>query len=307
MTGGGTGTPLGSRRNRFREFWFRVYQKSAEDNVFFMAGAISYNLLIAVVPLFLLVVGLWGYVLRARYGDPSEVIVRLLENYIPAVGGNIDLMAEMGSAINGLVAGRAGYSVIGSLLFIWLATRLVSTLRSALREVFDIAADRGILRGKLFDVQVVVIGGVLLLLNVVITVVLQSLGGWGAGLIGVAEDFLGTTQRWLAVLLAFTSIWALFALIYWYVPARRIQWRTAWLAATVMAVSYEVMKWGFGWYATSVADYRSTYGNLTTLVVLFFWIYYASVVFILSGEIAQVYTMRKARKVQIQTALGGSA
>lgn len=307
MTGGGTGTPLGSRRNRFREFWFRVYQKSAEDNVFFMAGAISYNLLIAVVPLFLLVVGLWGYVLRARYGDPSEVIVRLMENYIPAVGGDIDLMAEMGSAINGLVAGRAGYSVVGSLLFIWLATRLVSTLRSALREVFDIAADRGILRGKLFDVQVVVMGGVLLLLNVVITVVLQSLGGWGAGLIGVAEDFLGTTQRWLAVLLAFTSIWALFALIYWYVPARRIQWRTAWLAATVMAVSYEVMKWCFGWYATSVADYRSTYGNLTTLVVLFFWIYYASVVFILSGEIAQVYTMRKARRVQIQTALGGSA
>ena len=73
-----------------------------------------------------------------------------------------------------------------------------------------------------------------------------------------------------------------------------------------MALSYEVMKWGFGWYATSVADYRSAYGNLTTLVVLFFWIYYASVVFILSGEIAQVYTMRKARKVQIQTALGGS-
>ena len=307
MTGGGTGTPLGSRRNRFREFWFRVYQKSAEDNVFFMAGAISYNLLIAVVPLFLLVVGLWGYVVRARYGDPSEVIVRLLENYIPAVGGDIDLMAEMGSAINGLVAGRAGYSVVGSLLFIWLATRLVSTLRSALREVFDIATDRGILRGKLFDAQVVVIGGILLLLNVVITVVLQSLGGWGAGLIGVTEGFLGTTQRWLAVLLAFASIWALFALIYWYVPARRIQWRTAWLAATVMAVSYEVMKWGFGWYATSVADYRSTYGNLTTLVVLFFWIYYASVVFILSGEIAQVYTMRKARKVQLQTALGGSA
>ena len=56
------------------------------------------------------------------------------ENYIPAVGGDIDLMAEMGSAINGLVAGRAGYSVVGSLLFIWLATRLVSTLRSALRE-----------------------------------------------------------------------------------------------------------------------------------------------------------------------------
>ena len=300
-------TLLGSRRSRLREFSHRVYQKSAEDNVFFMAGAISYSVLIAVVPLFLLVVGLWGYVLRARYGNPSDVIVGLLASYIPAVrGGDIDLLSAVEAAINGLVEGRATYSLVGFLLFVWLATRLVGTLRVALREVFDIAADRGIVKGKIFDAQVVMVGGVLLLLNVVITLVLQSVGGWGAALIGVPATFLGTTERWLAATIAFASIWAFFALIYARVPARRIPRRTALVAATVMAVSYEVMKWGFGWYATSVANYSSTYGNLATLVVLFFWIYYASLVFILSGEIAQVYTMRKARKLQIQTPLGGS-
>ena len=46
-------------------------------------------------------------------------------------------------------------------------------------------------------------------------------------------------------------------------------------------------------------DYRSTYGNLTTLVVLFFWIYYASIVFLLSGEIALVHAMRKERGAKI--------
>ena len=307
MSAGPGASPFSSRRARLRDFWSLVYQKSTEDNIFFMAGAISYNLLIAVVPLFLLAVGLWGYVLRARYGEPSEAIVGLLENYIPAMGGDIDLLAEIESGINGLVASRAGYSIVGSLLFIWLSTRLVSTLRIALREVFDIEGDRGVLRGKIFDLQVVVLGGVLLLLNVVITVVLQSLGGWGTELLGIPEDFLGSTQRALATLLAFTSTWALFALIYLYVPARRISWRTAWVAATVMAVSYELMKWGFGWYVTSVADYRSAYGNLATIVVLLFWIYYGSVVFVLSGEIAQVYTMRKARRVQSRPAFGGSA
>jgi hypothetical protein len=40
-----------------------------------------------------------------------------------------------------------------------------------------------------------------------------------------------------------------------------------------MTVSYELMKWGFGWYVTSVADFGSAYGNLTTVVVLLFWIY----------------------------------
>ena len=307
MSAGPVGSPLSSRRARLREFSSRVYQKSLEDNIFFMAGAISYNLLVAIVPLVLLAVGLWGYVLAARFGEPSEAMVDVLQNYIPAMGGEIDLLAEIESRITGLVASRAGYSIVGFSLFLWLSTRLVSTLRIALREIFDIAADRGVVRGKIFDLQVVVFGGVLLLSNVVITVVLQSVGGWGTEFLGIPEGLFGSTERALATLLAFMSTWALFALVYWYVPAQRITWRTAWVAATVMTISYELMKWGFGWYVTSVADFGSAYGNLATVVVLLFWIYYVSVGFVLSGEVAQVYTMRKARKVQIRTAFGASA
>ena len=299
--------PPGSRRARLREFCSSVYRKSTEDNIFFMAGAISYNLLLAVVPLFLLAVGVWGYILRARYGDPSQEIIRLLESYIPATGGDIDILAEIESGINGLVASRAGFSIVGSLVFIWLSTRLVSTLRIALLAVFDITADRGVVRGKIFDAQVVVLGGLLLISNVVITVFLKSLGGWGTDFLGFPEDLLGSTQRALATLLAIASTWALFALVYWYVPAGRIRWRTAWVAATIMAVSYEVMKWVFGLYVTSLANYGSVYGNLATVVVLLFWIYYVSVGFILSGEVAQVYTMENTRKARIPTALEGSA
>ena len=307
MSAGPVASPLSSRRARVWEFWRRVYQKSAEDEIFFMAGAISFNLLIAIVPLFLLAVGLFGYVLRARYGDPSEVIIGLLENYVPAIEDDIDPLAVIELVVNELVNGRAGYSVVGSLLLIWLSTRLVSTVRIALRDVFDVRVSHGVVRGKIFDLEVVMLGGVLLLSNVVITVLLQSLGGWGTDLLGIPEDFLGATERVLAQLLAFTSAWALFALVYWYVTARQISWRTALIASTVMAVSYELMKWGFSWYVTSVADYRSAYGNLATIVVLLFWIYYVSVVFVLSGEIAQVYATRKAGKVQIQTAFGSLA
>ena len=300
-------SPSSSRRARFRGFCSSVYRKAAADNIFFMAGAISYNLLLAVVPLFLLAVGLWGYVLRASYGDPSQEIIRLLENYIPATGGDIDILAEIESGINGLVASRAGFSIVGLLVFIWLSTRLVGTLRIALLEVFDIASDRGVVRGKIFDVWVVVLGGLLLITNVVITVFLQSLGGWGTDFLGFPADLLGSTERALATLLAIASTWALFALVYWYVPAGRIRWRTAWVAATIMAVSYEAMKWAFGLYVTSLANYGSVYGNLATVVVLLFWIYYVSVGFVLSGEVAQVYTMGNTGKAQIPAAPEGSA
>ena len=44
-------------------------------------------------------------------------MVGLLQNYIPAMGGEIDFLAEIESRINGLVGSRAGYSIVGFSLF----------------------------------------------------------------------------------------------------------------------------------------------------------------------------------------------
>ena len=52
-----------------------------------------------------------------------------------------------------------------------------------------------------------------------------------------------------------------------------------------------------------MADYGSTYGNLIAIAVLFFWIYYGSIVFILGGEVAQVWTMRRALRASRAGAL----
>ena len=54
------------------------------------------------------------------------------------------------------------------------------------------------------------------------------------------------------------------------------------------------MKGGFAWFASSVADYSSVYGNLAVAAILFFWIYYSAVVFILGGQVARVYEIRSA-------------
>jgi len=90
----------------------------------------------------------------------------------------------------------------------------------------------------------------------------------------------------------------MFLLMYRYLPPRKIHWSTAVVAATFAAVLFELLKLAFGWYVTNVADYRSTYGNLATLVVLILWIYYSATVFILGGEVGQVFAMRRIRRQQ---------
>jgi len=280
---------------RVRDFLVRVGSKAQEDNIFFMAGAITFNLLVAFVPIVLLFIGISGFVLTSRFPDPSSFLVSFLLGNLPAVGGEVDLVGRVEGMIDSLLADRAGFSLVGLLVFVWVSTRLVGTLRTVLQEIFDFTHGRGILGGKLFDALMVVVGGLLFVVNIGITVAVKTVQELGVSLTGLEGQGLTILRQASAQLLAFCSIWVLFLLVYRYFPPRRIPWRTAVVAATFTGVLFEVAKYLFSWYVTSMADYSTVYGGLTSVAILFFWIYYGSIVFILGGEVAQVYTMNRTR------------
>jgi membrane protein len=151
----------------------------------------------------------------------------------------------------------------------------------------------------------VLAGAVLVLLNLGLTAMLRAAEQLGADALGLGADLSGLIQALVAQWVAFLSIWLLFLAVYRYLPARRLRWRPALIAATFTALLHELLKEGFGWYVTGMANYGTTYGNLITIAVLFFWIYYESIGFILGGEVAQVWTMRRARRTRSRAALFG--
>ncbi len=53
---------LGPRAARAREFLHRLWVNLREDDVFFMAGAVAFNLLVATLPLVLLAIVGWAIV-----------------------------------------------------------------------------------------------------------------------------------------------------------------------------------------------------------------------------------------------------
>lgn len=304
MTGGRPARGLPGLRYRVSEFARRLWTKGYEDDVFFMAGAVAFNLLLALIPLLMLGVGLTGYAVSARFGDPVAGVVGLASEFFPGEAGGVDLTSYIQTVVERLLEQRGGLTLLGAVFFIFIATRLVGSVRAALREIFDVGQARGIIEGKIFDIKVVVVGVVLLTLNIGVTVLLEGALQLGIDFFGVRGPVINLTQWLAAYAVALASIWILFLLLYRYLPARRIPWRTSMVAATFSAVFHEVLKTGFSWYATDVANYTSTFGNLATVAVLVFWIYYEAVVFILGGEVAQVYTMRKASRVTVRTTFG---
>ena len=252
-------------------------------------------MLVAFVPLILAVLGITGAVLRQQNADVAGVLMNYLMEAIPDAGE--DFRQKVRTLLEGFTDSSTGLLGIGTVFFVWIATRLIGTLRTVLCEVFDITRNRGIIAGKLFDLKMVLAAGSLFVVNVGVTLVLGIVAGFGRDVLGIDASGLGIAGVIWAQLIAFGFIWLMFLMIYRYLPPRRIGWRTVIIAATFTSVLYELMKQGFSLYA-QVADYGSVYGNLTFLLILIFWIYYASVVFILGGQVAQVATMQRIRKQQ---------
>ena len=262
-----------------------------------MAGALAFNVLLGLIPLLVLAIGLTGFVL-SRLGDPTGRVLAVLTGALPNVDG-LELDTLVAGLTEALLEGRTGYTLAGSAVLLLIATRLSGSVRVTLRETFDLGTKRHPVRGKVVDVVAVVLGFVLLTANVGVTVIVAATVDYSVVLFGIEGPNLTLTHRLLGIVFSFASIWVLLFLVYRYLPARTIDVRTAMVAATFTAVAHEVLKSGFSWYATDVAHWGSTLGNLATVAVFFFWIYYESLVFILGGEVAQVYTMRKASRVGV--------
>lgn len=275
------------------DFVVRLYHKAGQDDIFFLAGGIAFNVLIGAVPFLLLLVAIFGYVLRAVSEDPAQAAVNYVIANLPA---SREVVTFTRDRVNDVIAGRSRFGVLGLLLFIWVSTRLIGSLRSALRDIFDLQEDRGVIQGKIFDAQMVVVAGTLFLANTGITAALEAIQTYGVGWTGFR--LADPVQAVYAQLLAFGFIFIMFLLIYRYLPARRTPWRISLVAATFTSVVWEILKSGFAWYVSYVADYRTTYGTLATVVVLVFWIYYSAVVFVLGGEVGQVYDLYRIRRRQ---------
>lgn len=275
-----------------------LWRKGDQDRIFFLAGAISFDILVAFLPLLLTVVGVAGAVLKFQGADAQQTLLDYLARTIPTAV-NVDVAPMLES----LAEQSTGILSIGTAFFLWISTRLVGTLRTVLRDIFDMPEGRGIIAGKIFDIKMVLAAGTLFALNIALTVGLRFSAEFVTGVLRIDPEqipFVGQASELWPQLVAFITIWFMFFLIYRYLPPRRIKWATAVIAATFTAVLGEALKFGFSWYVTGVADFRSTWGNIATFIILVIWIYYTALVFVLGGEVAQVISMQRTRKRQRQ-------
>lgn len=252
------------------------------------AAALSFYTLISLAPLLVLV--LW--LTASLYPDAKHT---LMEQIGQIAGRDAEAIAGT------VIANASAQPDIGSLAGIWStmllfvgATVVFARLQSTLNLIFHTDSEQlgGIfawVRKRVFSFGVVFALGFLLLVSAALTTVLEVLFVQSPSL-----PVIGNVSSLLVYSLAF-------ALLYHYLPDRRVRWRQAFLGGVVTALLFVAGRWGIGLYITQAAP-GNAYGSMGTLVILLVWMYYAAMVFFAGALVTAVIDERASQRAPQATA-----
>ena len=281
-----------------RDYAVRVWDNAGEDNVLFLAGGIAFNILLAAVPFVLLLV--WGVALTLHNRvEANQLVVHYLDRVLPAHYESPD--APQHKLIGDILGAHTQLGVWSAVGFVWFSTRLFGSLRTVLASVFDIEQERGIIQGKIFDIKITVLSTVLITANTLIsTYVLIATKASRQVLVGlgIREDVMGQASAWGTHLVGTAILALMFFALYKFLPIRRVRTKTAWVAALFTTVMFELAKVAFNVSVDSFNPGSLYTGAVAAVVVIVVWVYYAALIFILGGEVGQVFELRRTRKRQ---------
>lgn len=285
-----------------RDYAKRVWDNAGEDNIFFLTGGIAFNILLAAVPFMLLLLSGLGYLLDTDAAEASQTVYRFIDNLLPPHDESPS--SPIHALLDDIVQARGQVGLIGLLGFVWFSTRLFGSLRTVLAEVFDIEETRGIVGGKLFDVQITVVSTILFALYTVLNAYIGIAAAQSARRLeetGVQADVIGNLTSSFGRTVAFIFLTLMFFALYKYLPSRRIRWQSAALGAVFTSTFFELFKILFTAYLASFNPGSFYTGTLYTIIIVVLWVYYSSFFFIVGGEVGRVYELRRVRRLQRET------
>jgi membrane protein len=257
----------------------RTLEAAYEDNIPFLASAVSFDILLTAIPFVGLVLAVVGYLAQYQLAIHQLNVHELLERFLPeSSGGPNGQFGFIERALGDLVARRGHLTLLAAPLFLWFSTRMFGGLRAALNEVFDTEENRSWPIAKLTDLAMVFVAGALFLAN-----------AFASTNRGIASQ-LGS--------LLFSTL--LFFVIFKFLPSRRIYWRTGVVASLFCAVAFEIAKRLYALYVARFVtfDRVASDANLIGVLLFILWIYYTAYVFLLGGEVAETYDLMRMRRLQ---------
>ena len=248
------------------------------DNASTTGAALAFFCAFSIAPLLVILLTLTGAIIGAQQAE-GEIQAQLQSLFGPSTAQTIMGAVHASKHSSGLIS-----TLVSAVTLIVGASTVLTALQTALNQIWQSAHQvppgfRGFLRSRLLSFGFILTLGFLLLISLTISTALSHVRSDVAHRHAAAVGLLAALDFAASLIITTT----LFALIYRYMPARRIAWSTVIAGGALTAVLFDAGRWVVGFYL-SHSTQPSAFGAAASFAALLLWLYYTAQIFLLGAE-----------------------
>jgi membrane protein len=251
----------------------------AEDGCPQLAAAIAYHALFSLLPLVLVLAGVFSLVVNVT-GTRADIVDLIVRRLPLSAGGSEQLRALLEGATGSL----STLGLLGLLGVIYGSSGMMASIRAALNRAWDVRDARPFLRGKLVDLGLVAGVALLALISIALSLGARA---FAAAMGAFAGNTGAQWVEWLAgVVVPLVLAFLASLLLYRFVPARRVRLRDAAAAALLAGIALMIGQSLFALYVRHFRDFNAIYGAAGAVMGFMLFVYLSALILLAGAELA---------------------
>ena len=252
-----------------KEFLKQIVVDFKKKECLHLATDISFCALLSLIPMMMIGVSVTGYFLGGT-GDVYTQLIASVIGFLPQ--GKNEIVKNLENIVSNWP--QLGLWGFGILLFI--ATLLFGSIEKALNKIFSTEKSRNFFHSRLLAIGLIALFSIFFFLPTLVNFLNVTLGRFNFSF-PLGAWFQGNIYRGFFAYVAYGVIVVV-------VPNHKVRLRYALLGGALFMLGAILVRRFLSWYLLyAFSQYNVIYGSLTALILLIVWIYYLSVIFLISS------------------------
>lgn len=243
------------------------------------AAALAYHVLFSLFPFIIFLIALFGFL---ELSDFFEWLRQQARAVLPQPA-----MTQVNQVIDELQLPQTGLLSFGVITALWLASRGIRAVMSALNVAYQAHESRPMWKRYPLSILYTLSIAVMLIAAAGLLIIGPQAMQWLAQLIGLEQLFvtLWTWLRWPAALLLISLT---IAFVYYVAPNVAHRFRLISPGSILSVLVWLIASLGFGYYVQNFGDYSVMYGSIGAVIVLLLYLYISAAALLFGAEVNAV-------------------
>jgi membrane protein len=282
---------------KFKRFFIKtlmllnaVLREITESQLTLRAMSLVYSTLLSIVPILAI-----SFSILKAFGVHNQVLEPFLSKFLDPLGEKgVAITSRIIAFIENMKVGVLG--AVGLAMLFYTVLSVIQKIEMTFNYIWKVKRSRSFRRRFTDYTSVLLVGPVLifaaagLTASVTSNTIVQRL---------VSIDPFGTLFYYIAEILPYILVSAVFTFLYVFLPNTKVTLKSALFGGVFAGILWEVAGWGFTAFVVSSGKYTAIYSGFAILVMFLIWLYVSWLILLVGAQVAfyhqypQLLSMKK--------------